>query len=60
MIKRQFFGSMIVVGLAFSAGCGSSTALPGIPAVDNRPAEVKEADDAMLKQNALVNKGVKK
>jgi hypothetical protein len=52
---------MMVVGagLIGLAGCGQES-LPPIPTTDTRPAEVKEADDAMLKNNAKVNGGLKR
>jgi len=41
--------TVMVVGLSLW-GCGSGQpSLPPNPAVDNRPAEIKEADDAMAR-----------
>lgn len=48
------------VVLANLAGCGSGESLPTVPTTDNRPAEVKEADDQMLKNNAKVNANLKR
>ena len=51
---------VVIVGLTSLPGCGSGESLPPNPGVDNRPAEVKEADDQMIKNNAKVNAGLKR
>jgi len=55
------FTRILVVGAGVIGfvGCGSDSSLPPVPTTDTRPAEVKEADDAMLKNNAKVNAGLK-
>jgi hypothetical protein len=52
---------LVSVGMINCWGCGSGEpALPPIPTVDNRPAEVKEADDMMLKNVQRINAASKK
>ena len=51
----------VAAGLVYVTGCSSSeSTLPAVPTTDNRPAEVKEADDLMLKNNAKVNASAKR
>lgn len=51
---------VVIVGSLNLTGCGSEKSLPAVPTTDNRPAETKEADDQMLKNNAKVNAGLKR
>ena len=51
------FLSVITINFA---GCGSDDGIKAIPKEDNRPAEVKEVDDGMQKQNELVKKGMRR
>lgn len=59
MYRLFIFAFLVMISINL-VGCRSDEGTKEIPKEDNRPAEVKEVDDGMQKQNELVKKGLKK